>query len=137
MRGKMYTIVIVEDEELIRKGLEYTFDWLNYDCVVIGEAKNGKEGYALINDIQPDIVITDIKMPILDGLEMLGSFENSTFETIVITGYAEFDYAQKAIKHNVYGFILKPIDHKKLGLVIEKTIKKIQKKKMLSKISES
>ena len=133
----MYTIVIVEDEELIRKGLEYTFNWLTYDCVVIGEAKNGKEGFDLIKKVRPDIVITDVKMPILDGLEMLSNFKEIYFETIVITGYAEFDYAKKAIKQNVSGFILKPIDHNELGLVLEKIISKIEKKKMLKEISQS
>lgn len=133
----MYTIVIIEDEELIRKGLEYTFNWLDYDCVVVGEAKNGKEGFNLINAINPDIVITDIKMPILDGLDMLCRFKNTDFETIVITGYAEFDYAKKAIKQNVSSFILKPIDHNELGLALGKIINKIKKKNMLHKISES
>lgn len=133
----MYKIVIVEDEELIRKGLQYTFNWLDYDCVVVGDAKNGKEGIEAIMDLNPDIVITDIKMPILDGLEMLSKFKNDDFETIVITGYAEFDYAKKAIKENVSDFILKPIDHNELAKALEKIVKKIKNKNMLNTISKS
>ncbi len=133
----MFKILIVEDEELIRKGLAYTFNWINYDCVVIGEARNGKEGYELINEKKPDIVITDIKMPLLDGLEMLGSFEKRDFETIVISGYAEFDYAKKAIEYDVSEFMLKPLDHNELGNVIQKITKKICDKKMINTISEN
>ncbi len=62
---KMFEVLVVEDEDLIRKGLVYTFNWLAYDCVVIGEACNGKEALDMIHKYKPDIVITDIKMPLL------------------------------------------------------------------------
>ena len=132
----MFKIFIVEDEDLIRKGLIYTFDWLHYDCVVVGEAFNGQEAIPLINEQQPDIVITDIKMPIMDGLEMLENIEIRFFETIIITGYAEFSYAKKAIEFDVSEFLLKPIDHGELGHVIEKIILKIKKKQMVKTIQE-
>lgn len=133
----MFEVIIVEDEDLIRKGLAYTFNWLSYDCVVIDEACNGKEGLEKIDKKKPDIVITDIKMPLLDGLGMLKSFDKRQFETVIITGYAEFEYAKQAIDLDVSDFILKPIDHDELGKVIEKLIVKIKKKQMVKVISEN
>ena len=133
----MFEVLIVEDEDLIRKGLAYTFNWIDYDCVVVAEACNGKEGLKFIKEKRPDIVLTDIKMPFLDGLEMLGSFEKRDFETIIITGYAEFEYAKEAIKYNVSEFLLKPIDHKELGKAIEKLTKKISNKRMINIISKN
>jgi two-component system response regulator YesN len=132
----MIKVVVVEDEDLIRKGLIYTFDWTAYDCVVVGEASNGREGLSTITKEQPDIVITDIRMPIMDGLKMIEEAEDRFFETIIITGYAEFEYARKAIQHQVSEYLLKPIDHDELGRSIKKLIQKIANKKMVNAIQE-
>lgn len=130
----MYRVLIVEDEELIRKGLTFTFDWLKHDCVVIDDASNGKEGLEIIKKSDPDIVITDIKMPLMNGLEMIENCSNKSFETIIISGFADFEYAKKAIHFGVNEFILKPIDHLILEETLVKLIKKIKKKKMIEKI---
>jgi two-component system response regulator YesN len=132
----MFKVVIVEDEDLIRNGLAYTFDWLTYDCVVVGGACNGCEAIELINKHKPDIVITDIKMPIMDGLEMLGSFKVRDFETIIITGYAEFDYAKKAIQYEVSEFLLKPINHDQLAKIIVKLTSKVKEKLIVKSIQD-
>ncbi len=132
----MYKVIVIEDEDLIRKGIAYTFNWLEYDCVVVGEASNGKEGINKINSLKPDIVITDIKMPILNGIEMLKKIENRFFETIIISGYAEFEYAKQAIKLGVSDFLLKPIDEKELAEIVIRLKNKIKKKSVLEKIQE-
>ncbi len=67
----MLRILIAEDEDMIRKGLVYTTDWLSMDCVVVAEAANGQEGYEKILEFRPDVVITDICMPFMDGIEMI------------------------------------------------------------------
>ena len=63
--------MIVEDEDMIRKGLVFTIDWLSMDCVVVAEASNGQEGYERILEYKPDVVIADICMPFMDGIEMI------------------------------------------------------------------
>ena len=63
--------MIVEDEDIIRKGLLYTINWLSMDCLVAGAACNGKEGLQMILELSPQLVITDIRMPEMDGLEMI------------------------------------------------------------------
>lgn len=131
----MYKILVVEDEDIIRKGLIYMVDWLKVNCVIVGEASNGKEGIEKIKEIKPDIVITDIKMPYKDGIEMLEEtiFEYE-YETIIISGYSEFEYAKKAIKLNVTEYLLKPIDFEYLYETIDKLTKKIHSKNKIKEV---
>lgn len=111
----MIKVIIVEDEENIRKSIEYMVDWDKCGCVVAGTASNGKLGLQLIKKIKPDIVISDIRMPFLSGLKMIESAsEFDAFESIIISGYSDFEYAKKAINLSVNNYILKPIDYKEL-----------------------
>ncbi len=132
----MIKVLIVEDEDLIRKGLAYAFDWLKYDCVIVGEATNGQQGIERIKECQPDIVITDIRMPIMDGLEMIKYFRDRKFEVVIVSGYAEFEYAKKAIEYNVSEYLLKPIDHSKLEETVQLLVEQINKKKIIQHIQE-
>ncbi|MEG2187286.1 MAG: response regulator, partial [Clostridia bacterium] len=120
----MYKVLLVEDEDLIRKGLRYAIDWQSVDCVVVGEAENGEEGLSLIKKLQPDIVVTDVKMPGLDGLEMLRAGASlADCKAIIISGYDEFAYAQKAVSLGVTEYLLKPIDFDMLYAALRKVAK--------------
>lgn len=117
----MYKVLVVEDEERIRKGLLFLTDWLKAGCAVAGEAADGKEGLAKIETLQPDIVITDIKMPFLDGIAMLEAGQKKcVFEAIVLSGYGEFSYAQKAVSLGVTEYLLKPLDFALLAQALQK-----------------
>lgn len=117
----MLKIIIVEDEDIIRNGLVHTIDWLSMDCVVIADAANGQEGLEKILELSPDIVISDIKMPIMNGIDMIKSaMEKIKFESLLLTSYAEFDYAKKAIELSVSDYLLKPVSEEKLRSSIEK-----------------
>ena len=117
----MLKIIIVEDEDIIRNGLVHTIDWLSMDCVVIADAANGQEGLEKILELSPDIVISDIKMPILNGIDMIKSaMEIIKFKSLLLTSYAEFDYAKKAIELSVSDYLLKPVSEEKLRSSIEK-----------------
>ena len=84
----MLKVLLVEDENLIRRGLQYKMDWTEVNCVVVGEAATGQEGLAQIKALHPDIVITDIRMPDMDGLEMLREGRAiCPFHAIIISGY--------------------------------------------------
>lgn len=116
----MLKILIAEDEDIIRKGLVFTIDWLSMDCVVVAEAVNGEEGLQKIIEFKPDVVITDIKMPKMDGIEMVRQgLEHVKFESIILTSYAEFEYAKKAIELKAYDYLVKPIDENKIIEVIQ------------------
>ena len=82
----MLRVLIAEDEDMIRKGLVYTTDWLSMGCVVVAEASDGKDGYEKILECRPDVVITDICMPFMDGIEMIKkASEQVKFKSIHVT----------------------------------------------------
>ncbi len=116
-----YRVLVVEDEEPIRKGIIFTYPWSERDCVVIGEASNGLEGLEKILELKPDIVVTDIGMPLMDGLEMLREAKDEVlFSSIIISVYNEFEKARQAIDIGVSNYLLKPLDHSGLDLAVEK-----------------
>lgn len=108
---KIKTIVIVEDEIFSRQGLKKLISKISSEFVVVGEAENGYEGIKIIQDFEPDIVITDIIMPKINGIEMIKKLQEmgikSTF--VILSGYTEFEYARTAIKLGVSEYLLKPI----------------------------
>ena len=106
----MDKVLLVEDEDIIRRGLLYAVDWLKEDCVVVGEAMDGIDGLEKIDTLRPDIVITDVKMPYLDGLGMLEQRRDRGYEAIILSGYDEFSYAKRAISLDVTEYLLKPVD---------------------------
>lgn len=116
--------VVVEDEILIREGLCKLMQKMFPDIIMEGRAGNGQEGLQYIKEYQPDLVITDIKMPVMDGLEMLAKVQEAGLfpKVVVLTAYSEFEYAKQAVKLGVCDYIIKPV------VVPEfvKTIRKIQ-----------
>lgn len=117
----MLSIIIVEDEDIIRNGLVYTIDWLSMGCIVIADASNGQEGLDKIIALSPDIVITDIKMPMMDGIEMISlAMKKIRFKSLLLTSYAEFEYAKKAIELKISDYLLKPVSEEKIRSAIEK-----------------
>ncbi|MDE7013183.1 MAG: response regulator, partial [Kineothrix sp.] len=103
--------VIVEDEVLIREGLCKLMNKMFPEIVIDGMAGNGKDGLACVEEKKPDLVITDIKMPMMDGLEMLTRIQELGIfpKVIVLTAYSEFAYAQRAVKLGVCDYIIKPV----------------------------
>ncbi len=116
----MYKVIIVEDENIIRKGLVYSIPWMDMNCSIVGEACNGVEGMELIKEKDPDIVIMDINMPIMSGLTMLEkTYEQYNYAVIILSGYSDFEYAQRAIHYGVKGYLLKPLQTEELKEAIE------------------
>ena len=124
-----YRVILVDDKPLVLRSLKETVDWSKLDCTVAGEAMDGVEAVELMNSITPDIVVSDIKMPGMDGLQLTEHIKSRFPGTkvIIITGYQEFDYAKKAISLGVIDLVLKPIDNSSLMKVLEKAIDQIVK----------
>lgn len=106
----MLKVVVVEDEELVRKGIVLTVDWAGAGCAVVGEAANGEEGLEVIRRYRPDLIVTDIRMPKLDGIEMLRRLreEGNRAHVVFLTAYSDFSYAQSALKLGAADYLLKP-----------------------------
>ena len=122
----MRRVVVVEDEELVRKGIILTVDWASVDCAVVGEASNGEDGLQVVEQLQPDLIITDIKMPRMDGLEMLRRLrENGNrAQVILLTAYSDFAYAQTALKLGAVDYLLKPFHDGDLEEAVAGTLPK-------------
>lgn len=106
----MKKIVIVEDEFRTRQGLGHLINKVDLGCRVIGEAENGYEGLKMIRDLEPDIVITDIRMPKMDGLEMIEKVQAMGIGCVfaILSGYADFEYARQGLRLGVKEYLLKP-----------------------------
>jgi len=131
----MIRIVVVEDEILVKKGIILTTDWQKFECEVVGDASNGYEGIEVITKLHPDIVITDIKMPGLDGVKMIEELSGKVdTEYIIISGYNDFEYARQALKLGVKDYLMKPIDDNELDEAIKKACYNVQNKKQINKM---
>jgi two-component system response regulator YesN len=110
------TVLIVDDESVARKGIKQMIRSLNHPIKVIGEAASGKEGLEAAVALQPDIIITDIKMPLTDGLKLreIRRETNLDAKIIILSAYEEFEYAQSAINFGASDYILKPVNEAKL-----------------------
>ncbi|HMM19295.1 MAG TPA: response regulator [Selenomonadales bacterium] len=134
----MLKVLIVEDEEIIRRGLVYTIDWLGMGCTVVGAAANGKEGLALLQQQEADIVIADILMPEMTGIEMLEAAQSlalKPFKSIILTSHANFDYARKAVHLAAADYLLKPVDEEELRSTINRIKKSMDEIKAYSSLA--
>lgn len=117
----MLKVLVVEDEELIRKGIVLSLDWAALDCVVVAEASNGEEGLEAAERYDPSLIITDLKMPRMDGLEMLRRLRErgSDAYVIILTAYDNFEYAQSALRLGAVDYLLKPFHDGDLERAVE------------------
>ncbi|MFT4008160.1 MAG: response regulator, partial [Lacrimispora sp.] len=119
-------IIIVEDEVKIRTAMGRLIEDVT-GHKVIGEAKNGKEGLELFFKYRPDLIITDIRMPEMDGLEMLKALHEKgiPFHAVILSGYAEFDYARQAMALGVNDYLLKPVSVEDVKELLERLDQKL------------
>lgn len=106
----MYGVLLVDDEQIILQGLQRVFPWEEYGLKVLGTAGDGMEGLELVRKLKPDILLTDIRMPNMDGLRMIAALgsEYPNMQISVLTAYRDFDYCQQAIRLGVCRYLLKP-----------------------------
>lgn len=130
----MIKVLVVEDEPIVRKDLVLLTDWEKLGCICVGEASTGKEGIEKYRELLPELIITDIRMPQLDGLEMIRiiselSVINSgslSTEFIILSGYSDFDYARQAMREGVQEYLVKPVDDDELYAAIYRVKQKIE-----------
>lgn len=111
----MYKVLIADDERLIRITLKNMIDWKAFDCEVVGTAKDGDDAWSLYQDLQPEIVITDLKMPGMNGIELITKIKKHSKNTqvIALSNYSDFDYVRDAMKGGAFDYLLKVTLEKK------------------------
>ena len=113
----MYTVVIADDEEEIRRSLIRKIDWEGIGFQVVGEASNGEDALELVEKLEPDLLLTDVKMPFVTGIELARQVREirPTMQIAFLSGYDDFSYAQQAIQYNIISYMLKPISSEELA----------------------
>ncbi len=134
----MLKIFLVEDEFIVREGIKNIIDWKSHGYEFCGEASDGEVAYPMIQKLKPDIVITDIKMPFMDGLTLskLIKKELPWTEIIILTGHEKFEYAKEAIKIGVAEYLSKPISGNELLREVDTLAAKIEEKKKERELKE-
>ncbi len=126
----MYRVILIDDEPWTLKGIIQTFHWNDYGLEVIGAYTFATEALQEILEKKPDAVFTDIRMPIISGIDILNSIRKNNLDTevIVISGFGQFDYAQEVIRHGAFDYILKPIDEEQTDSLLERLQKRLDQK---------
>lgn len=139
----MYRILLVDDEILVRDAIKENIDWKSLDCELVGDCENGKQAIEFVQEHQVDIVLTDIFMPYVDGME-LSRFLHDNYPDVVVvifSGFGEFEYAKKAIQYGVSEYLLKPVTAMELTGVIQKMKEKVDQiqsdKKKIDKLTKT
>lgn len=122
----MYKVIVIDDEMLVRRGIVMETDWQALNCVVVAEAGNGIEGLEAVRKYHPDLLICDIRMPKMDGIEMLKELraEGNDVSVIFLTAYSEFSYAQSALKLLASDYLLKPFGDGELEQAVSNALEK-------------
>jgi two-component system response regulator YesN len=128
-----YSLCIIDDMEDAVDSLVRNIPWLDYKIEVTGTATNGKEGLALVLKLKPDIVLTDIRMPYMDGLDMISSLlkEHPFCKVIIMSGYSDFEYAQKALRLGAIDYLTKPLTPQELGCTMDTVLEQLVKERQL------
>ena len=118
----MYRVMIVDDEKAIRNLLKLSIDWRSLDMEVAGEASSGVEAINIIDEVRPDIVFADIKMPFMDGIELSKILTNRYpgIKIIILTAFNDFEYARQCVGIGVCEYIMKPIYPEKIRVALKK-----------------
>ena len=125
----MIKVLVIDDEPLQRQGIVRLTPWNDFDAKVIGSAGSGMEGILLAREHRPDLVIVDIKMPGLSGLDVIAHLrEELEAEYIILSGYGEFEFAQQAIALGVCAYLLKPLDDDDLAAAMRQAAARIERR---------
>ncbi|MCG7381275.1 response regulator [Paenibacillus sp. ACRRY] len=127
-----FKVLLIDDEPLALEGLQLWIPWENLGFEVCGVCGNGSEGLKQMEELKPDLVMVDIHMPMMDGLEMIEEWRrrgNESTKFIILTGYSDFDYARKALKYRVSRYLLKPLDEEQAELEIRQMGQELAKER--------
>jgi len=126
----MRKVVIVDDEKWVRIGLIGSIPWQSLGLELAGEAANGREGIELAMRVKPDILFLDMRMPGVDGREMIGIIKRELPRTvtIVVSGYSDFEYMKEAIRHRAFEYLLKPVKKEELASVLQRALEELERR---------
>lgn len=136
---EIMSILIVDDEYLVRLGLRTTIDWAAYGLEVIGEAEDGEMGLEMAIQLRPDIIVTDMNMPFLDGIGFMEKVRvhGIMAKVIVLSGYDDFQYAKGSITHGVSDYMMKPIENDKFIASVNRIADAMRRERLTENIGKA
>ena len=134
----MLKMIIADDERIIRETISTIIDWKQYGITLTGLCSNGIEAYDMILDESPDLVITDIRMPGMNGLELISRVSQTDLTTqfILLSGYGEFEYAKQAMKYGVRHYLLKPCNEQQIIDAVQESIRDCYEKQRVTRLQD-
>ncbi|HML99845.1 MAG TPA: response regulator [Bacilli bacterium] len=138
----MYKLLIIDDEYLVREGLKMTIDWAANGIQIVGEASNGLQGFEEAMRLNPDLIISDVRMPVMTGVELAVKLKQNNFtgKIIILSGYRDFEYAKSSFENGVVAYVLKPVDNDELVAAIKGALRQLQQEMahqaLISELSE-
>jgi len=128
----MYKLLLIDDEQIILEGLVQKIDWYGQRLELAASATNGLSALRLVEELKPDIVLTDIRMPGMDGIELIKRLKEFQPQLlcIILSGYGDFDYAKRAIQYGVEAYLLKPVKDAELNRTLAEIVDKLEKRKL-------
>ncbi|GGF84540.1 AraC family transcriptional regulator [Paenibacillus albidus] len=126
-----YKVLLVDDEPIILRSLKAAIPWTELALEIVGEARNGEQALRLVEETAPQIIISDIRMPVIDGISLMKEVlsQNAKRIFIFISGYGEFEYAREALRQGAFDYLLKPIDHEELTAMLKRAREKLDRQK--------
>lgn len=130
----MYKLLIVDDEEIEREGMAHFIPWQAQDIQLVGAAWNGVQGLEMMEQYRPDIVLVDVKMPVMNGLEMIRKARQTFPDTVyvILSGYGEYEFTSQAMEEGIRHYLLKPCDEQKILEVLDKVKAELREKEVLA-----
>ncbi|MDR6554803.1 response regulator transcription factor [Paenibacillus qinlingensis] len=128
----MWRVLIIDDDFQVLEGMKKSIPWERLEAEWVGEAMDGQEGLLKVKETSPDIIITDIYMPVMNGLEMIEQLKQVGFsgEIIILSGYSDFQYARQALRLQVSDYLSRPVTMDELGGVLERVIRELETKEL-------
>ncbi|GBK65719.1 response regulator [Paenibacillus macerans] len=138
-KAEKYRVILVDDEPVILRSLKVAVPWEELNLEIVGEARNGEKALQLVRELSPHMIISDIRMPGIDGIALMKKVlaENPKRLFIFISGYGEFEYAREALREGAFDYLLKPIDHDELIEMIQRAKKNLEKQMENDKLLHS
>ncbi len=133
----MYKVLLADDEPAALEALRLAADWEKLGYVICGECSNGEEAVRLLESLRPDLVVTDVRMPVMDGLDFVrhaAELMRSDAEFILVSGYDEFEYAKRAIKYGIRHYVLKPVIREEFSEVLAKVAARLRQRDELKEL---
>lgn len=134
----MLKVLVVDDERFARRGIVMETDWASLGCLVAAEAENGLEALEAVHKVRPDLIISDIRMPKMDGIQLIKALreEGNDVPLIFLTAYGEFEYAKKALRYYAFDYLLKPFEDGELEECVLRAKKEIEEARDVRKKQE-